>query len=99
MRRYAALAAVTGLLPLAVLVLFFVVPVAGMLQRGFWQSGHLDLAGVADALLRPRIAQAVWFTVWSSAVATVATLVLGVPAAYTLHRLEFPGRRLLRGLV
>ena len=99
MRRYAALAGAAGLVPLAVLVLFFVVPVAGMLELGFWPNGRLDLGGVGAALLRPRVAEVVWFTLWSSTLATVLTVALGVPTAYALHRLALPGRRLLRALV
>src|SRR6476661_159403 len=101
-RSRAATAAGVGaaaLVPLLVVVVFFVVPVAGMLERGFFPDGHLDLAGVSDALLRPRVAQVVWFTVWSSAVATLITVVLGVPTAFALHRLRFPGQTLLRGIV
>ena len=99
MRRYAALAGAAGLVPLTVLVLFFVVPVAGMLELGFWSEGRLDLRGVGAALLRPRVGQVVWFTLWSSTLATIVTVALGVPAAYALHRLALPGRRLLRALV
>ena len=64
MRRYAALAGAAGLVPLTVLVLFFVVPVAGMLELGFWPNGRLDLGGVGAALLRPRVAEVVWLTLW-----------------------------------
>ncbi len=99
MKRYAALAAVAGALPFAVVLLFFVVPVLGMLRLGFLPDGHLDLAGVAAALLRPRIGEVVWFTLWSSTLATAVTVALGVPTAYALHRLDLPGRRLLRALV
>jgi thiamine transport system permease protein len=40
-----------------------------------------------------------WFTVWSAAVATVVSVVAGVPVAFVLHRLRFPGRDLVRALV
>src|SRR5215217_235157 len=99
MKRYAALAGVAGLVPLTVLVLFFVVPVVGMLRLGFLSEGHLDLAGVTAALFRPRVVQVVWFTLWSSTLATALTVALGVPTAYALHRLALPGRRMLRALV
>lgn len=98
-KRYVALGVAAGAVPFAVLLVFFVVPVTGMLQRGFFPDGQLDLAGVAETLTRPRVGQAVWFTVWSAATATAVTLLLGVPTAYVLHRLTFPGQRLLRGLV
>ena len=98
-RRSVLLAVLAGALPLSFLVVFFAVPVAGMLQRGFFPDGHLDLAGVLDALWRPRVGEVVRFTLVSSTAATLLTLVLGVPSAYALHRLRFPGQGVLRGLV
>ncbi len=82
--------------PLLVLAVFFVLPVTGMVARGFWPDGAFDPAGVLDVLARPRVHRVLWFTLWSSTVATVITLVLGIPSAYVLHRLRFPGVRLLR---
>lgn len=98
-RRWTALAVLAGAVPLAVLVVFFVVPVSGMLQRGFFPDGRLDLPGVAEVLWRPRVAQVVWFTVWTAAAATAVTVLLGLPSAYVLHRLAFPGQRVLRAVV
>ncbi len=86
-------------MPLAVIVVFFVVPLVGMVQRGFVVDGRLDVGGVLADLARPRVAGVLWFTLWSSAVATVLTLLLGVPTAYALHRLDLPGAGVLRGLV
>jgi thiamine transport system permease protein len=97
-RRLAALAA-TAVVPLAVLGVFFVLPVVGMVSRGFVQHGHLDVGGVLDVLTRPEIRRAVWFTVWTSTLATLIALLLGLPAAYALHRLAFPGRTWLRALL
>ncbi len=88
-----------GAVPAAFLLVFFVLPVVGMLQRGFVVDGRLDLAGAWETLARPRMARVVWFTLWSSTVATALTVLLGVPTAYVLHRLRFRGQRVLRGLV
>ncbi len=93
------MAGVAGLVPLTVLMLFFVVPVLGMLRLGFWPEGRLDLPGVGAALLRPQVGRVVWFTLWSAGLATAVTVALGVPTAYALHRLALPGRRVLRTLV
>ncbi|HET6563008.1 MAG TPA: iron ABC transporter permease [Marmoricola sp.] len=98
-KRYVALAAAAAAVPLAVLAVFFVVPVVGMLRLGFFPDGELDLGGVVETLARPRVGRVVWFTVWSASLATAVTVMLGVPVAYALHRLSFPGRRILRGLV
>jgi thiamine transport system permease protein len=85
--------------PIAVLLLFFLYPVAGMVARGFWPDGAFDPGGVLSVLGRPRVHRVLWFTVWSAGLATVAAVVLGVPVAFVLHRLRFPGIGLLRTLV
>ena len=83
-------------MPVLVLGLFFVLPVSGMLARGFWPDGSFDPVGVLEVLARPRVHRVVWFTVWSASVATAVSLLLGLPAAHALHRLEFRGRQLVR---
>ncbi len=94
-----ALAAAAAV-PLAFLAVFFALPVAGMLQRGFWpEGGGLDLGGFGDVLGRTRTQRVVGFTFGMAALATVVTIALGVPTAYVVHRLAVPGRRVLRALV
>ncbi|WP_457205187.1 ABC transporter permease [Nocardioides sp. P5_C9_2] len=95
MRRLAALAAL-ALGPVLVLGVFFVLPVSAMVSRGFLVDGRLDVGGVLDVLARPRVLRVAWFTVWSSSVATVVAVLVGMPAAYALHRLALPGRQLVR---
>jgi thiamine transport system permease protein len=85
--------------PLGVLGVFFVLPVAGMISEGFYVDGHLDVGGVVDVLTRPRTVRVVWFTVWSAVAGTVVSLLLGVPAAHLLHRRRFLGRRVLRAVL
>ncbi|QIG46243.1 iron ABC transporter permease [Nocardioides anomalus] len=66
-----------------------------MVHRGF-----ADGPGeVLDVLGRDRTRRVVWFTVWSAGLATLASVALGLPAAYVLHRLRFPGRDLVRALL
>ncbi|MGN0062901.1 MAG: ABC transporter permease [Nocardioides sp.] len=85
--------------PVGFLAVFFVLPVSGMVGRGFLVDGQLDLGGVAEVLARPRVHRVAWFTVWSAGTATLVSVLLGLPAAYALHRLDLPGRRLVRGLL
>lgn len=92
---YAVLAA----LPLAVLGLFFLYPVGGMVARGFWSDGTFAPGQVLDVFGRSTVHRALWFTLWSAAVGTAGSLLLGVPVAWALHRLRFPGRDLVRALV
>ena len=95
LRRLLGLLALAAL-PLAVLGVFFVLPVIGMVGRGFVVDGETDVRAVLDVLARPRVHRVLWFTVWSSTVATVVAVLLGLPAAYALHRLHWPGRRVVR---
>ena len=85
--------------PVAFLCVFFLYPVAGMLAEGFWNDGQLDPGGIVEVLARPRIGRVLWFTLWSAGAGTVVAVVAGVPVAFALHRLRFPGRDLLRALV
>jgi thiamine transport system permease protein len=87
------------LIPLAVLAIFFLLPLGGMLKHGLWQDGHVDFSAISDVLTRRRERRVLWFTLWSSTVATALTLLLGVPVAYVLYRLRFPGRAALRAIV
>lgn len=98
MRRIATLVGLAAV-PLAVLGVFFVLPVAGMVSEGFVVDGVFDPGAVAEVLARPRVHRVLWFTVWSALLGTLFSLLLGVPAAHLLHRRTFPGRRVLRALL
>src|SRR5919107_673960 len=91
--------AALAVLPVLALAVFFVVPVAGMVGRGFFTDGAFDPVGVVEVLGRARVHRVLWFTLWSSAVATAVTVTLGLPVTFVLHRLRFPGRGLLRAFV
>ena len=97
-RRLLGLAAVAAG-PLVVLTVFFLLPVWGMVSRGFFVDGAFDPAGVAEVLTRPRVGRVLGFTLASASAGTLLSLVLGLPAAYVLSRLAVPGRRTLRALM
>jgi molybdate transport system permease protein len=81
------------LMVLAILGLaVFVIPLLGLLARTPWRDLPTLLAGdvVIDALR---------LSVIASLGATAISAVLGVPLAWMLARVEFPGRSIVRGLV
>ena len=100
-RRGRPLAGLVALaaLPLLVLGVFFALPVAGMVGRGFFSGGSFDPGAVLEVLGRSRVHRVLWFTLWSASSATAATVLLGLPVAFVLHRLRFPGQRLARAFV
>ncbi|WP_110241047.1 ABC transporter permease [Nocardioides gilvus] len=97
-RRLLGLAALAAG-PVVVLGLFFVLPVTGMVSRGFFVDGQFAPGAVWEVLTRPRVARVLAFTVGSATAGTVLSLLLGLPAAYVLSRLELPGRRVVRALL
>ncbi|GAB3220369.1 ABC transporter permease [Glycomyces halotolerans] len=84
--------------PLALLVpallglAFLVLPLAGLLIRTPWAS-------VPQRLAEPAVLQALWLSLRTATLATVVCVLLGVPLAWLLARVDFPGRRLVRALV
>lgn len=71
---------------------FFLVPLAGLLARTPWSRLPELLAGdvVVDALRLSAIA---------SVASTAIAALLGIPLAWILARVDFPGRSLVRGVV
>ncbi len=52
-----------------------------------------------ETLLEAEVRGAIFLTLYSSALATVVAFFFGVPLAYLLARVDFPGKRLIEGLV
>ena len=71
--------------------LFFLLPLVGLLWRAPWGS-------VASDLSAPEVRKALRLSMETSLAATGICLLLGLPLAWVLARLVFPGRRLLRAL-
>lgn len=76
----------------SLLVLF----VAGPLVRLLLQASPASLAA---AFRDPELVASIWLTALTATAATVLSLLLGVPLAYLLARVNFPGRRIVAGLV
>ena len=78
--------------PAATGVLLLLLPLAGLLVSAPWRA-------LPRLLSEPTVAQALQLSLVTASLATALSLVLGVPLAWVLARLSFPGRRLLRALV
>lgn len=88
-----------ALVPAAFLAVFFVVPVASIIDTGLRPDGRWQLGIVGEVLGDPALRGVVWFTVWQAVVSTVLTLLVGLPLAYVMARIEFRGRRLLQAAI
>jgi len=79
-------------IPAGLGLLFLVLPLAGLLIRAPWTT-------LPQRLTEPGVLTALRLSLQTATLATLLCLVLGVPLAWLLARVEFPGRRLVRALV
>ncbi len=80
------------LLPAIIGLAFLVLPLAGLLIRTPW-------ATLPQRLAEPGVLTALGLSLQTATVATLLCILFGVPLAWLLARIEFPGRRLVRALV
>ncbi|HEX8006921.1 MAG TPA: molybdate ABC transporter permease subunit [Trebonia sp.] len=91
-RRGIQRAPVALLVPAALGLAFLVLPLAGLVIRAPWTT-------MPQRLAEPGVLTAVRLSLQTATIATLVCLVLGVPLAWLLARVEFPGRRIVRALV
>jgi molybdate transport system permease protein len=80
------------LLPAAAGLAFLVLPLAGLIIRAPWSSLPCRLAA-------PGVLTALRLSLETATLATLLSVAIGVPLAWLLARVQFPGRRLVRALV
>lgn len=80
------------LIPAVLGAAFFVLPLVGLLARTPWSD-------LADLVTSEVVVDALWLSLSTSIAATVIAVVVGVPLAWVLARVEFPGRNVLRAVV
>src|SRR4029453_5642192 len=80
------------LVPAALGTAFLVLPVVGLLVRAPWSA-------LGPQLTAPGVGQALRLSLISATLATLISLVLGVPLAWVLARSRIRGRSVLRALV
>jgi molybdate transport system permease protein len=80
------------LLPAALGLTFLVLPLAGLVVRAPWGT-------LPRRLTAPGVLTALRLSLETASLATVVCVALGVPLAWLLARVPFPGRRIVRALV
>ncbi len=80
------------LVPAGVGLAFLVLPLSGLVIRAPWTT-------LPQRLTEPGVLTALRLSLQTATTATLLCLVLGVPLAWLLARVEFPGRRVVRALV
>ena len=80
------------LLPAIVGIAFLVLPMVGLLIRAPWSDLLVRLA-------EPQVGQALRLSLVTASLATVVSMILGIPIAWVLARSRIRGRSILRALV
>ncbi|GAA3754693.1 ABC transporter permease [Micromonospora maritima] len=80
------------LVPAGLGLLFLVLPLVGLLVRAPWTT-------LPRRLTEPGVLTALRLSLETASAATLLCVALGVPLAWLLARVRFPGRRLVRALV
>ena len=76
----------------AVGALVFVVPLVGLVSKAPWRE-------MPTLVTSDIVRDALWLSLITSVAAAFVSFVLGVPLAWLLARVEFPGRRVVRAVV
>ena len=72
------------------LAVFFVWPLAAILERSLVVGEGLDLP--LDALTTDSTREIAWFTLWQASLSTVLTVAAALPLTWALARFRFRGR-------
>ncbi len=80
------------LVPAGIGLAFLVLPLAGLLIRADWST-------LGERLTKPGVLSALRLSLQCATIATIVCIVVGVPLAWLLARVDFPGRKVVRALV
>lgn len=75
-----------------VVLLFIVAPLAGLVL-------DTPLANLFDVTKDEQVIDSIWLTLGTSFLGTFVCAIFAIPLAYVLARKEFPGKRLVLGIV
>jgi iron(III) transport system permease protein len=84
---------------LVLLIWLIVYPLGLVLIEGFRGPGGWTLDFLRQFLERRNEAQALWGSLWISLATVVLAGAIGIPLAFLFWRYNFPGRRILGGLI
>ncbi len=86
-------------IPTAFLAVFFLVPATTLVLTGLRDGGSWDLGEVGRVLGSSSTRRVAWFTLWQAAVSTVLTVVVALPAAWIIGRVQMRGRALFAAVL
>ncbi len=91
-RRLGRRVPVALLVPAGVALAFLVLPLVGLLVRAPWST-------LGQRLTKPGALTALRLSLEAATISTIVCILVGVPLAWLLARVEFPGRKIVRALV
>ena len=91
-RRLGRRIPVALLVPAGIALAFLVLPLVGLLVRAPWST-------LGQRLTKPGVLTALRLSLEAATISTIVCILVGVPLAWVLARVEFPGRKVVRALV
>jgi len=91
-RRLGRRIPVALLVPAGIALAFLVLPLVGLLVRAPWST-------LGQRLTKPGVLTALRLSLEAATISTIVCILVGVPLAWLLARVEFPGRKIVRALV
>lgn len=86
------------LIPLLFLIIFFLYPLASILDVSLRPDGEIDPSGFIRLFTTGYYIETLLFTVYQAVLSTVLTILLVLPCAYIMTRYRFRGKSLLLSL-
>ena len=80
------------LVPAGIGLAFLVLPLAGLFIQAEWST-------LGERLTKPGVLSALRLSLQAATIATIVCILVGVPLAWLLARVDFPGRKIVRALV
>lgn len=80
---------------LTMLSFIVLIPLASI----FWSSADLTVADFFMTITRRRVLMSFWVSIQTALIASLVNMVMGLIMAWVLVRYEFPGKRLLDGMI
>lgn len=80
---------------LTMLSLIVLIPLASI----FWSSSDLTVVDFFATIARRRVLMSFWVSIETALIASLINMVMGLIMAWVLVRYEFPGKRLLDGMI
>lgn len=82
------------------MLIIFYIPLGSILVKGIQNDqGSFSLQGITGILGSPYYRKIITFTFFQALISTLASLVIGLPGAWIMSHLSFPGKKVIKAII